>query len=815
MFSLVKHECESCMEEHDCVHCTRCKSYYCRECIIDYNNCNKTTGLCPTCKSKYGMMNNYYIYGTNVLPLLSTQIDKYRERIQSSGDYKLQAIFDQLKRDANGNICTKRSMLLQLYLNRLYRDQHPTETDLFTWAKGIHEATPLIDSLDSFADAVALFTKNHTDKSLQDSICEINRKYNHVDWKTGIVMENDNSRRNFVCFHLVEAYRDSPLHSYRYYDLHNQKVHLTFIEEETRLTEREIGSAKAALSARSNITVDGVNYLGRTLGYTIHDNRYSLDEFEQEPALIVPFSGKTIDCGMAKYVPYRIHLEVSNIEILPTVHKFGDAVSTGDISTELRYYNELSNVICTKLDDVINRSYQNNIEIDESYYSLMHTALSIRSYTTRILHPSDEDLKRAQTLLQSVLSMLKSEFFDMYGFMNMMHAYYHLACQFNWNDDIGIMVEEIRKQIFNDPTVADSFDRAVRPILELVQEPRSLSVGSTGHKNLFVKLPETLHVNLGDVLKKNSTTHKLSFIRCVCGGSVIATSNGASTVYECTRCHKQLDALPEQEMDPETAKLLESISKKCPVCGTYIQKAEGCNHMFCTNCKNGFNWNDLSRLDDAHNTNPHFREHRHGNVSNLRSLLDDYVRPANRSRDPIEWFCNKLYVDMKDAERAIKLHRESVGHNASKFVHDDTFAMKFANELNIKKMRVNYVQSAFDKVMAEAFNVVRESGNNQHVLRSEYKKIVTRSLRDYENGKTMLTQIQDGLSARIDYAIEEAHRMSHVSESVELVTDEMEAEELAMEEALKAQLNARIEEIDKHSDDIIVIGNHRISVRRS
>lgn len=815
MFSLVKHECESCMEEHDCVHCTRCKSYYCRECIIDYNNCNKTTGLCPTCKSKYGMMNNYYIYGTNVLPLLSTQIDKYRERIQSSGDYKLEAIFDQLKRDVNGNICTKRSMLLQLYLNRLYRDQHPTETDIFTWAKGIHEATPIITLLNNFADAVALFTKNHTDKSLQDSICEINSKYNHVDWRTGSVIENDNSRRDIVYFHKLRANGNPQLHRYRYYDLNVQKVYLTVIEEQIELNEEQIGAAKAALSSRTNIAVDSIHYIGGSLEYTISDYRYPLDKFEQEPVLTIPFGGKIIDRGISKYVPYSVRVKVSDIKILPTIHKFSDVLSTGDIPTELRYYNELSNVICTKLDDIINRSYQNKIEIDESYYSLMHSALSIRSYTTRILRPSDEDLKRAQTLLQSVVSMLKEESFDMYGFMNMMYAYYTLACQVSWNSDIAILVEEIRRQIFNDPAVADSFDRTVRPILEPVQEPRSLSVGSTGHKNLFVKLPATIYVNLTDVLKKNPTMHKLSFIRCVCGGSVIATSNGATTLYECTRCHKQLDALPEQEMDPETAKLLETISKKCPVCGTYIQKAEGCNHMFCTNCKNGFNWDDLSRLDDAHNTNPHFHDHRHDNVSNLRSLLDDYDRPANRARDPIEWFCNTLYVDMKDAEGAIKLHRESIRYNTSKFIHDDAFAMKFANELNIKKMRVNYIQSTFDKIMAEAFNVVRENGNDQRTLRSEYKKIVTRSLRDYENGKTMLTQIQDGLAARIDYAIEEAHRMSHVSESVELVTDEMEAEELAMEEALKAQLNARIEEIDKHSDDVIIIGNHRISIRRS
>ena len=130
-------------------------------------------------------------------------------------------------------------------------------------------------------------------------------------------------------------------------------------------------------------------------------------------------------------------------------------------------------------------------------------------------------------------------------------------------------------------------------------------------------------------------------------------------------------------------------------------------------------------------------------------------------------------------------------------------------------MRVNYIQSTFDKVMAEAFNVVRENGNDQYALRNEYKKIVNRSLKGYENGKTMLVHIQEGLAARIDYAIEEAHRTSQVSESAELVTNEMETEALAMEEALKAQLSARIEEMEKHTDDVIVIGGRRIAVIRS
>ncbi len=817
MFSLIKHECESCMEEHDCVHCSRCKSYYCRDCILDYNNCNKIIGLCPTCKSKYGMMNNYYIYGTNVLPLLSAQIDKYRERIQSNGSYQLQQLFEQLKTDNAKGICDKRSALLQLYLNRLYVDQHPSEREsLHTWAKGVHEAYVILDIFDDFRFAVEAFLANHPDDIIRQAVLMHNKDFDHVDWYYPEQQIYGEYSMTEIFVKRIDG--PNPLTKHIYRD-HLQEH--TIEERGMVLTDYLRGVLCAlVISGKDQLCIEGEHYQNTDLKPHVGEKAFNprnrpLVQSQDKPA--GDASTFTVQRGRfdtAEYVVFKVYGSTKYIHTRPTVCDIRDTIGTSDYDRELLYYRSLAITIGERIDKLIDQRRSQNKTIDDSYYHLLHSIAAIKGYTNP--DRSSTEIEAAKALKNAMLELVNGESFNIPTFLAMLDAYYPLDESFSFVEDLKPITDAIRLQLFKDIATADAFDKAVRPLLKLNEKPSNERFSMRrGETMRFVTLPDTLNHDLKDALAKSDSKHKLSFVRCVCGGSVIATTNGASTVYECTRCHKQLDALPEQEIDPETAKLLESISKKCPVCGTYIQKAAGCNHMFCINCKNGFNWDDLSHLDDAHNTNPHFREHRHGNVSNLRSLLDDYNRPANRTRDPIEWFGNTLYVDMKDAEKAIKDHRESAGKDALKFIRDDAFAMKFANALNIKKMCVNYIQSTFDKVMAEAFSVVRENGNDQRALLTSYRKIVNRSLRDYENGKTMLVHIQDGLAARIDYAIEEAHRTSQVSEPAELVTDEMEAEALAMEEAMIAQLSARIEEMEKHTDDTIVIGGRRINVIRS
>ena len=47
-------------------------------------------------------------------------------------------------------------------------------------------------------------------------------------------------------------------------------------------------------------------------------------------------------------------------------------------------------------------------------------------------------------------------------------------------------------------------------------------------------------------------------------------------------------------------------SKKCPSCLTFISKIEGCNHMFCTECKTPFNWISGEIIKHTFFHNPHY-----------------------------------------------------------------------------------------------------------------------------------------------------------------------------------------------------------------
>lgn len=56
--------------------------------------------------------------------------------------------------------------------------------------------------------------------------------------------------------------------------------------------------------------------------------------------------------------------------------------------------------------------------------------------------------------------------------------------------------------------------------------------------------------------------------------------------------------------DVATKEMIMKDSKPCPKCQTFIYRTEGCDHMWCTKCKTGFNWKTLKIISDRHNTNP-------------------------------------------------------------------------------------------------------------------------------------------------------------------------------------------------------------------
>ena len=81
--------------------------------------------------------------------------------------------------------------------------------------------------------------------------------------------------------------------------------------------------------------------------------------------------------------------------------------------------------------------------------------------------------------------------------------------------------------------------------------------------------------------------------------------------WTCPDCHelKGPSRTCEHTCDPnsvETAKLLSKDSKPCPKCQSLIFKIEGCDQMWCTQCRTGFSWKTGKIETRVHN--PHYYE---------------------------------------------------------------------------------------------------------------------------------------------------------------------------------------------------------------
>lgn len=73
--------------------------------------------------------------------------------------------------------------------------------------------------------------------------------------------------------------------------------------------------------------------------------------------------------------------------------------------------------------------------------------------------------------------------------------------------------------------------------------------------------------------------------------------------------------------DVATAELLAKDTKPCPQCGTGIFKIDGCDQMWCTECRTAFNWR-TGNLETGHFHNPHYFEYQRRMGSDVRNILD-------------------------------------------------------------------------------------------------------------------------------------------------------------------------------------------------
>lgn len=111
-------------------------------------------------------------------------------------------------------------------------------------------------------------------------------------------------------------------------------------------------------------------------------------------------------------------------------------------------------------------------------------------------------------------------------------------------------------------------------------------------------------------------TYKVKFI-CACPiygcRGMISSKKLKCAVCDiriCEDCREKIDHVADHECDKntvESVKLMLSDSKPCPRCASSIFRISGCNQMFCTTCKIGFNW-ATGKISAGGIHNPHALE---------------------------------------------------------------------------------------------------------------------------------------------------------------------------------------------------------------
>ena len=182
---------------------------------------------------------------------------------------------------------------------------------------------------------------------------------------------------------------------------------------------------------------------------------------------------------------------------------------------------------------------------------------------------------------------------------------------------------------------------------------------------------------------------------------------GICTTYTCKNCHEvigkrrklddgSLSELPPHTCNEEnvkTAMLLTKECKNCPKCAAPIYKIDGCNQMWCVECKTAFDWR-TSEIITGHFHNPHYYE---------------WVRQNNNGevpREPGDNPCNQ------------HIHITTLKRHIRKIIDENKFKNVGNSEslLYKQKYRLNYISTFFESLH-------RQCEHTTHIIIDDLNRI--------------------------------------------------------------------------------------------
>jgi hypothetical protein len=185
-----------------------------------------------------------------------------------------------------------------------------------------------------------------------------------------------------------------------------------------------------------------------------------------------------------------------------------------------------------------------------------------------------------------------------------------------------------------------------------------------------------------------------------------------STQYKCGQCSKNYckDCYAQKveghvcnEDDVKTVELLHTNTKRCPKCAISIFKVDGCNQMWCTECKTAFSW-DNCRIINGVVHNPHYFEwQRQVNQERNIDFDDPNVCPNDQITPSIRRFRFLNFADQRvvtDLIQVITHVREvtipSLTENEDRFTRNRDIRIDYLNH-HITREHFKWVVQKRDK----------------------------------------------------------------------------------------------------------------------
>lgn len=147
-------------------------------------------------------------------------------------------------------------------------------------------------------------------------------------------------------------------------------------------------------------------------------------------------------------------------------------------------------------------------------------------------------------------------------------------------------------------------------------------------------IPESLQNNKGPTIK---CSHVCPCSVDGCSGFVMewnTEQNACGTCHTkyCKECNQpHADGHTCDPQDVASAREIVKSSKPCPSCAVRIQKIEGCDQMWCTQCKTAFSWT-TGQIEQNAVHNPHFFEWFANNVGNNEQETPEICERLNNRR---------------------------------------------------------------------------------------------------------------------------------------------------------------------------------------